>query len=471
MTLLEFLTEHAKGDRVSFHMPGHKGGRLYRRFGYDRFLGNMATVADMDITEIAGADNLHSPEGIINGLEEDYRKLYGVEKSFLLVNGSTAGVMAAMLSSAAPGKKILMSRGSHRSAYSALKLGNITPVYLQPEMYEDYGIMGKINPEDVAEALDRDKDIQAVLITSPNYYGVCSDVRAIADEVHKRGRILITDQAHGAHLKLFEGFGLNEDLSVSAETGGADIVINSIHKTLGSFTQSALLNVVSDRVNQRLLRENLNMLQSTSPSYILMASLAVNAELIKSHGKELFGQWKENLDLFYKIIKDIDGVEVISGPDTDRTKLNIKVAGGNVSGKALDEYLRSKGIDSELYTGDILMAMTGMGNERSDYEKLLSALDDAIEIATDMPCKEKRKAWKLPKPGPVKEHGNETEEIALDKCQGRVSAVTVIPYPPGIPFICPGEEFTEEILENLKLAAEESQVSGLSDKGTIHVYK
>mgnify|MGYP000665332081 FL=1 len=157
-----------------------------------------------------------------------------------------------------------MSRGSHRSAYSALKLGNITPAYLQPEMYEDYGIMGKINPEDVAEALDRDKDIQAVLITSPNYYGVCSDVRAIADEVHKRGRILITDQAHGAHLKLFEGFGLNEDLSVSAETGGADIVINSIHKTLGSFTQSALLNVVSDRVNQRLLRENLNMLQSTS---------------------------------------------------------------------------------------------------------------------------------------------------------------------------------------------------------------
>lgn len=326
-----------------------------------------------------------------------------------------------------------MSRGSHRSAYSALKLGNITPVYLQPEMYEDYGIMGKINPEDVAEALDRDKDIQAVLITSPNYYGVCSDVRAIADEVHKRGRILITDQAHGAHLKLFEGFGLNEDLSVSAETGGADIVINSIHKTLGSFTQSALLNVVSDRVNQRLLRENLNMLQSTSPSYILMASLAVNAELIKSHGKELLGQWKENLDLFYKIIKDIDGVEVISGLDMDRTKLNIKVAGGNVSGKALDEYLRSKGIDSELYTGDILMAMTGMGNERSDYEKLLSALDDATEIATDMPCKEKRKAWKLPKPGPVKEHGNETEEIALDKCQGRVSAVTVIPYPPGIP--------------------------------------
>ena len=112
-----------------------------------------------------------------------------------------------------------------------------------------------------------------------------------------------------------------------------------------------------------------------------------------------------------------------------------------------------------------------MGNERSDYEKLLLALDDATEIATDVPCKEKRKAWKLPKPGSVKEHGNETEEIALDKCQGRVSAVTVIPYPPGIPFICPGEEFTEEILENLKLAAEESQVSGLSDKGTIHVYK
>lgn len=492
MTLLEFLRKHAAEDRVSFHMPGHKGGDLYRRYGYDISHSGLAAAADIDITEIAGADNLHQPQGIIRELEEGYRDLYRVRDSFLLVNGSTAGVMAAILATVPCGKKILMSRGCHRSAYSALSLGGITPVYLQPQLYGDSGVMGIIDPDDIRSALEKDDEIKAVILPSPNYYGICSDIKAIAEEVHAKGGVLIADQAHGAHLKLFEEFGLGAGMPMSAESGGADIVINSIHKTLGSFTQSALLNVVTDRVDIRELREKLNMLQSTSPSYVLMASLAINLELIKNHGRELLSAWKENTDRFYEKAERTETIRMITGPEMDKTKLNIRVLkkdpGGGceksdfISGKELDRYLQSRGIDAELYTGNILMAMTGIGNVESDYEKLLSALNDISLKSTDMTDADGKscasangnaedKTWQLPKPGPVREHGSETEEIPIDRCEGRISAGTVIPYPPGIPFICQGEEFTGDILHALRLAAKESQVTGISEKGTIRVYK
>ena len=201
-----------------------------------------------DITEIPGADNLFQAEGIIEETAEKYRELYAVIKSFLLINGTSGGIIASILASVPPGKKLVMARNCHKSVFNALSLGNISPVYLYPSIIDKYGISGAVSPEAVAEALDSEPDAEAVILPSPNYYGICSDIRAVAEEVHRRGKVLIADQAHGAHLRFFSRF---EDgfLPPSAEESGADIVINSTHKTLASFTQSAVLNVCSDRVD------------------------------------------------------------------------------------------------------------------------------------------------------------------------------------------------------------------------------
>lgn len=469
--MIKYLIDQAKEKNISFHMPGHKGSGIYIKYGYEDFLKN---IADCDITEIPGADNLHQPEGIIKEIEESYAKLYGVKKSFLLVNGTTAGILASILATVKPGKKLLMSRGCHKSVYSGVQLGNITPVYVQPQINHDSGIIGEVSVKDIEAALEKDDDIQAVILPSPNYYGICSDIKAIGEAVHKKGKILIVDQAHGAHLKFFHKYGCGDGMPKAAEDCGADIVINSTHKTLASFTQSAILNVASDRVDIHGLFEKLKLVQSTSPSYLLMASLAINAEVIENHGREIFEDWRSHIDKFYREAKRIDGLTLIDDKNLDRTKLNINLGTLGISGRGLEKYLLKKGIVAELVTGDILMAMSGMGNQKSDYEKLLTAIENAI---AEMSIANRRYTCNsndlvLPKQGEMLPHGDIKEEIKLEAAAGKISGGTITPYPPGIPYVCPGEKISEEVVKCLlKLREDGRQISGLSEDGLIHIYK
>jgi arginine/lysine/ornithine decarboxylase len=186
----DFLTDYIKKDTVSFHMPGHKGSRLYRRFGYHEFLDHFV---DCDITEIAGADNLFQTEGVIKGVQDHYAKLYDCKKSYILINGSSGGNIAAILASVSRGKQLIMARNCHKSVFNALTLGGIRPVYVYPETIEEYGISGAVSPESVERLIIENPDAETVLITSPNYYGVCSDVRAIAEIAHRYGKVLIVD--------------------------------------------------------------------------------------------------------------------------------------------------------------------------------------------------------------------------------------------------------------------------------------
>ena len=366
-----FLAEHGASEPISFHMPGHKGPDIYRRYGFDDFLD---AFMKWDITEIPGADNLFQAEGIIEETAEKYRELYAVIKSFLLINGTSGGIIASILASVPPGKKLVMARNCHKSVFNALSLGNISPVYVYPSIIDKYGISGAVSPEAVAEALDSEPDAEAVILPSPNYYGICSDIRAVAEEVHRRGKVLIADQAHGAHLRFFSRF---EDgfLPPSAEESGADIVINSTHKTLASFTQSAVLNVCSDRVDLYAIEDRLQAVESTSPSYLLMASLDINADIIEKHGKELFEAWRENLEFFYKGAKDIPFLSIMDVPGKmDITKINMDMSQIGIKGAQLEEILMDEGIFSELYTGNILMCMTGIGNRRADLKDSLMLL-------------------------------------------------------------------------------------------------
>ena len=246
----EFLLKHADRDPVSYHMPGHKGMDIFRKYGYEDFLNRFV---DCDITEIPGADNLFQAEGIIQEVQERYARLYDVKRSYLQINGTSGGIIASIMASVGPGRKLILARNCHKSVFNALILAGIEPVYAQPEFLEEYGISGAVSVEEIEKCMAENPDADAVILPSPNYYGICSDIEAIAEAVHRENKVLIVDQAHGAHLKFFQKYGFGEGMPKSAEECGADIVIGSIHKTLASLTQSAILNLNSDRVNRYVL--------------------------------------------------------------------------------------------------------------------------------------------------------------------------------------------------------------------------
>ena len=467
-SLTAFLMEHAAAEPVSFHMPGHKGSQLYKELGYGRVLDR---VMDCDITEIPGADNLFQTEDVILSVMEKYEKLYGSRRSYLLINGSSVGLIASILSSAKRGEKVIMARNSHKSIFNALTLGGLEPVYLFPEVLEGYGILGEITASEVETLIRDNPDAGCVVLPSPNYYGICSDIRFISSVCHKAGKILIVEQAHGAHLKF-----IGEDYPEAAEDCGADIVINSIHKTLASWTQTAVLNVMSERVDLNKLENHLQILESSSPSYPLMMSLDISAEILldEEKKKKTIGEWRSAVDEFYEEARKIEGLKVIESHLLDRTKLNMDMSAYGLDGNRLEKLLMEKGIFVELVTGNILMGMTGIGTTRRHVERLLDAL---WEIAGSHRLQETAERPEE-HPGILTVRLERTavpSEMAarpLNECAGLTAAASIIPYPPGIPIACPGEILTEEIISYVaKLRSLGETVIGVSPEGEILVGK
>ena len=469
----EFLEEHRKIEPVSFHMPGHKGSRLYRKYGYDDFLDN---VMEYDITEIPGADNLFQTEGIINSTMEKYSELYDVKKTYLLVNGSSSGLISAILSTVPLGGKIIMARNSHKSIFNALSLGEIKPIYAYPETVAKYGILGSISPKEIERLLDENPDASAVILPSPNYYGICSDIKAISEIVHKRGKVLIVDQAHGAHLKFFNRY--CDDYPLAAENAGADLVINSTHKTLLSWTQSAILNVCTDRVDLRQIEDKLQSIESSSPSYPMMASLDINADILLEHQEELIRAWDDNITSFYDRARKISHIRVLEAPLLDFTKMNIDMSNYGYNGDETEQYLNSQGVFPELVTGNIVMAMSGIGNTTEDYEALLRGLNeielDALDRGIDPETFELKRVQPKALTNKLKQVDVpfEKEFVKLTDAVGRVCAQSIIPYPPGIPAVCPGEVFDQEVVDYIiqrRIANE--KVIGVYQDGYVSVGK
>ena len=466
----DFLLGHAAKNPVSFHMPGHKGSAIYRRFGYSEFLEHFM---DCDVTEIAGADNLFQTEGIIKDAQDRYAALYGAKKSYLLINGTSGGIIAAILASVPKGKKIILARNCHKSVFNALTLADARPVYAYPDVIEEYGISGAVSPEQIDELLSSNPDAEAVILPSPNYYGICCDTERIAGIVHRYGKVLIIDEAHGAHLTFFNKYGM-DGMPKSAGNSGADIVIASIHKTLASLTQSAILNLHSDRVDSLLLEDKLQCIESTSPSYILMSSLDINASIIEEHGRQIFTEWEENLNYFYENAKKIEGLRIIDKiGGMDWTKLNFSLGDLGVTGGDLEEILIEKyGIFIELYTGDLVMCMTGIGTTKGHIEKLLAALSEtaAEKTAGGTESKAGRKSQKLnlPKQAELFDIPKYKVRTPLEHAGGLICASSIIPYPPGIPLVCPGERLDAETVEYIiALRKLGEKVIGVTEKGEI----
>lgn len=288
--------------------------------------------------------------------------------------------------------------------------------------------------------------------------------------------VLIVDQAHGAHLHFFGSY-LDEPYK-SADDLGADIVIQSTHKTLASFTQSAIVNLCTDRVDKYLFEDKLQLIESTSPSYLLMASLDINGDLMETQGERLIGEWEENLRWFYKTAPEaVEGLRLMAHPMLDHTKINLDMSAYGVDGLELEELLNEKAIFAELVTGNIVMCMTGIGNKRCDYERLLEAL---MEIAEERGLCEETDGVKAPLATQAVTMKRlqqvaipaAKESVPMEEAAGRVCAASIIPYPPGIPIICPGEIIDQEVLDYCAdLRSRGEKVMGIDDKGRVLVGK
>lgn len=464
-TLLEKLEEYSHTDYYPYHMPGHKRHAK----------GKMpADVLGIDITEIGGFDNLHQPKEII--LEEQKRaaRLYGAEESFYLVNGSTCGIMSAISTAVPEGGHILMARNCHKSAYHAAYLRNLRQSFLYPEIIEGYDIYEALTPEQVDAALsklERSGDpADAVLIVSPTYEGRIADVKTIADVVHRRGIPLIVDEAHGAHLGLAPGFAQNSCRQ------GADLVIHSVHKTLLSMTQTALLHVNGTLIDRVRLRRFLRIYQSTSPSYVLMASIGDAVRQIETEGKELFAEFYRNWSDMMEKLSACKMLRILpQGPRQDIGKLVISVQKTSLSGQQLFHILLEKyHLRPEMPSMGLVLAMFTVGDTKEGFDRMTEAL---LEI--DGLLEEGRLTGQLVSNGwqdtarnllklrpalsiPLGEAWDRPAEILpIGQCAGRISGDFINLYPPGVPIVMPGEVLTKEILDNI----ENCRLAGLNVQG------
>ena len=463
-SLYDKLIEYNKSDYYGFHMPGHK--RNEKMFGIGLPYG-------IDITEITGFDDLHHAEDIIKRAEERAARLYKAEETHFLVNGSTVGILSAILGVTNRGDKILVARNCHKSVYNAMELNGLRPIYIYPEYEKDLQINGEVSGEKIEILLNENPDVKAVMIVSPTYDGVLSDVEKIAQIVHKRGIPLIVDEAHGAH------FGFHPYFPENSNVKGADIVIHSVHKTLPSLTQTALIHINGEIVDREKVRKYLHMLQSSSPSYILMASIDRCMELLESEGDTLFELYAQRIDVLRTELQGLKHLEILQTEQFDRSKFLISVKKTGITSKKLaDILLHTYHLQMEMTGGTYVLAMTALGDTKEGFERLKRALFEIDQSLSDEK-QEDHLPVELPKLPLVctneeierKKCGN--EELILWKASiGRISTEYAYVYPPGIPLIVPGEQITQEAIQVLSLYAELGfSVEGIKVENYIGVLK
>ena len=465
--LYRALEIYSQEDYYPFHMPGHKRnpGTVNTDLPFDR-----------DITEIDGFDNLHHPEGILKKAQETVAGVYGTRECYYSINGSTAALLAAVSAAVPRNGQILVARNCHKAVYHALYLRNLTPTYIYPQVDFKWWINGGISPDKVERALAENPEIQAVLITSPTYDGVVSDVEKIAEIAHSYHIPLIVDEAHGAH------FHFSNYFPTSAAELGADLVIQSFHKTLPSMTQTAVLHNCSDRVDSRLLRRFMGIYQSSSPSYILMASMDACMEKMVSDGNEMFRKFTKILEKARRRLAECRYIQLVLPKigetgvfDYDRSKLILSTRYCSLTGKELAKILLEKyHIQVEMESEHYVLALAAVGDREEGFERLCQAIEE-IDREESQKKKEKKdfdedktdKALYLPRNQLMSiadAMDSESEVRKLEESIGKISAEFGYLYPPGIPLIVPGEQITGQFIRNMRIYMEEGlYLQGLED--------
>lgn len=463
-TLYSRLKAYSDTDYYGFHMPGHKRNQI--RFGEGLPYG-------IDITEIEGFDDLHHADGIIKEAQQEAARLYGAEETKFLVNGSTAGILSAVLGCTKKGDQILVARNCHKSVYHAIFLNELEPVYLWPGFSRQFQLNTEISVSAVKAALTKHSRIKAVVIVSPTYDGVVSDIESIAEAVHERGIPLIVDEAHGAH------FGFHPYFPENALKKGADVVIHSLHKTLPSLTQTALLHMRGEYIDKRRISSYLDMLQSSSPSYILMASIHECIRMLREEKEQLFEPYVRNLDTLRKNLQNLKHLKLVQTEHYDRSKLVISVRHTDMSGRELyRELLEKYHLQMEMAAGSYVLAMTSPGDTKEGFARLEQALFELDAAAKLRENVQEDDIAKLPENPVICTSAKaalcgakERTYLPVEKSEGMISLEYAYLYPPGCPMIVPGERISRECIKRLagyqKLGF---KIEGLEKEGSIGVW-
>ena len=468
-TLYHKLVDNSVSEIYPFHMPGHKRNTQ---------LMDMVNPYSVDITEIDDFDNLHKPEGIILDIEKRISDYYHTDSSHILVNGTTCGILSAISGVTEVGDNIVVARNSHKSVYNGIYLRGLKASYIMPKV-DKYGICEGINPKQVEDAM-MTSNSRVVVITSPTYEGIISDIKSIAEVVHRLDGVLIVDEAHGAHL------GFHKYFPDSAYSCGADIVVQSIHKTLPAMTQTAIMHINHKRVSVDKIKKFLSIYQSSSPSYVLMASVDRCFSLLESEGAWLYDSYVDLLESTRSGLRELKHMKLYM-PSKDKAyaydkgKLVIIIEDMDVSGKKLhDILLYNYKLQMEMCQSNYVIAMTSMCDTKEGMLRLENALVD-IDKNWDS-------IFELQEEG-IKSHrefvlpevvlsvsdidGKDTTMVELSNSDGEIASEYIYVYPPGVPIIVPGERISVEIIGLIKNCIQDGlNVIGLSeDKERISVLK
>ncbi len=427
--IVDALKQHNEKENASFHMPGHKGGR--------GFVGTPleSHLFAYDTTELCDTDALIAPKGVILDAEQRAAALYGAAHSFYLVGGATCGILAMMYAAFAPGDQVLLDRNCHQSVIHGAIFAGIKSVYVTPEVSSIDGIPGTVSPETIAAALEQYPHCKGLVLTSPNYYGASAKLSKLAEMLHKAGKILLVDEAHGAHFPFSSAF------PQSAMAQGADMSVVSLHKSMPAPNQTALLHI-NGRFDVEEIRQRVRMFQTSSPSYLFMAAMEQALEYGANEGEE---RTKEILKWLLPLnCPSLD----------DPFKLLPDFSHKGLKGEEVDKIFREKfGIYAEMTTANGLLLMVSWCNGREDIIKLQKALDycnslpDQDVYITTFKSKEIKLAEATFSPAQLRQ--KKQKKVALEASEGYVCAVSVAAFPPCIPILLPGEIITTEHIETL----------------------
>ncbi len=453
--LVDELTEYCHTDYYPFHMPGHKRREECENNPYS-----------YDLTEIDGMDNLYEAEGILKEAMERASKCYGADASYYLVNGSTCGILTAIFATTKENDRVLVARNCHGSVYKSIYLRKLVPEYIYPEMLEGMDMFGSVSPEAIEEKLKEFEDIKVVIITSPTYEGIISDIKRIAEIVHKYNKILIVDEAHGSHL------GFHEYFPIGAVKCGADIVVQSMHKTMKGLTQTGLLHIKGSRVDEFEVKKYLGIFQTSSPSYVLMGSIDSSVSRVLEFGPFLFEGYVENLKKFKKNVENLTHIKVFNVEnvdkskifDIDKGKLAIFINSRKKDARYLYDVLRDKyHLQMEMVSTKYVLAMTSLADSAEGFDRLYKALEDIdrevrveeMYFARNGIAVEKRDETApmfdgraVVKMGPAEAQDQEKEIVNIAEAIGKISCEYIYMYPPGIPILAPGEIIMKNTVKN-----------------------
>ena len=462
--LLDTLLGHAKRKVISFHTPGHKNGR-----GVDKKLAGFTgrNVFSLDVTVFPEVDSLHDPTGPIKKAQALMANAYGVEQSYFLVNGSTVGNMAMIMSACRPGESVIISRNAHKSTLGGIVLSGVWPLWIQPAVDQNLDVLFDSAPEQIERALKQFPEAKAVFVTSPTYNGIATNLKRIAEICHAKGKVLLVDEAHGAHLKF------HPSLPMSAIDAGADLVVQSTHKTLSAISQGSVLHVNSKLIDPARVRRIVSMLQTTSPNYMTLASLDLARWQMMASGRQILERLIENAERARTRINHLKNFTCFTRAeiqgrnfDLDVTKLTVNVTRTGYSGQQISQIL-TRDFNIQVDAADLfnLIAICGTGTERKDLDALVSALEKIDHMKQG-----EAQNWVLNIPSLSTELVMNprdvfllyrSKRVPLRRAIGHISAQPLTPYPPGIPVLIPGERITLEIVEYLEDLAERAiRVSG-----------